>query len=381
MDKLKDMLKTNPCHEQHIVSIKEIYEEYLFSYLIPSIYEGLLSLYKEAYELEKKIINESKKNPNIEIPSVLILFQKLLKDIPNLNPHKIKSETERIKSTSKSAEIFDDLIRAVCKSNIILLTFNVDHQRKSYFVPKYQYHENIDINHFIHDCYIECSRIFHGYAELFYHDYEPIVLNQNKRHCHIIIKEGIKKAIRQMLPLKDILIEYNSQKIEEPANDYFDIKTVNILDNTGLSEQNGFNDDKNNFSILISDGKDDNYFDDDIKITTKSETIDTKEKQTKFIDLADSMHKKGIASFFHETIENVKRKNNETKTDISNVDKNMDQDKTIQDDNFVDIKNVQIQNDDKVDETFEKNDGKVDETFEKNDNKNVDKMVDSLLQI
>lgn len=352
MDKLKEMLKANPCHEQHIVSIKEIYEEYLFSYLIPSIYEGFQSLYKEAYDLEKKIIKESKKNPNIENPSVLILFQKLLKDIPNLNPHKIKSETERIKSTSKSAEIFDDLIRAVCKSNIILLTFNVDHQRKSYFVPKYQYHENIDINHFIHECYIECSRIFHGYSELFYHDYEPITLNQNKRHCFEIIKEGIKKAIRQMLPLKDILIEYNSQKIEQAQEEIFDIKTVNLLDNK-LSEQNGFDDNpmQNNFSILLSDDKNDNYLDDDIKITTHSETVNTKEKQTKYIDLADAMTKKGVANFFNETFENIKKKQ--------------------------DIKDIEKIDESKNDETKIEKETKSEQN---NENQEVDKMVDTLLQ-
>src|SRR5579872_7448832 len=128
MDKLKDMLMMDPCYEQHIVSIKDIYEKHLFSILIPAIYEGYLSLYKRAYVLEKKYIIASKKNPNIENPGILVIFQTFVCDIPNLNNMRIRMETDRIKSSSKSAELFDDLVRAVCKANIILLTYNVDHK-------------------------------------------------------------------------------------------------------------------------------------------------------------------------------------------------------------------------------------------------------------
>jgi hypothetical protein len=219
MDKLKEMLEMDPCYEQHIVSIKNIYEQYLFSILAPAMYEGFQSLYKRAYEIEKKFIAASKKNPTVENPGILVLFQTLLKDIPNLNTHKIRIETDRIKSSSKSADVFDDLVKAVCKSNIILLTYNVDHKRAVLLQTKY--HESIIVHDFVHTCYVECARVFFCCSELFYHKYEPIVLNKNKRECYAIIKEAIQEAIRIMLPMKEILLEYNTQKYEQKEKNYF----------------------------------------------------------------------------------------------------------------------------------------------------------------
>ena len=173
MDKLKDLLQMDPCYEQHIVSIKDIYEEHLFSILVPGIYEGFQSLYKRAYISEEKYIIASKKNPNIENPGILVLFQSMIKGVPDLNTHKIRHETDRIKSSTKSANIFDDLVRAVCKANIILLTYNIDHKRKDLLQSKF--HESIPIHDFVHDCYIYAARNFYGCPELFYHKQEPIV--------------------------------------------------------------------------------------------------------------------------------------------------------------------------------------------------------------
>lgn len=219
MDKLKDMLTMDPCYEQHIVSIKDIYEKHLFSILTPAIYEGFQSLYRRAYDIEQKYVIASRKNSDIENPGILVIFQTLIREIPNLGNIKIRDETDRIKSSTKSAELFDDLVRAVCKSNIILLTYNVDHKRKD--LIKTKYHENIIIYDFIHSCYNHCARLFYTSYELFDHKLSSIQLNQNKRACYKIIKEGIEEGIRMMLPMKDILLEYNIQKYEQKEKNYF----------------------------------------------------------------------------------------------------------------------------------------------------------------
>lgn len=219
MDKLKELLTLDPCYEQHIVSIKDIYEEYLFSILIPAIYEGFQSLYKRAYESEQKFIAAAKRDPGIENPGILVIFQTFIREIPNLNTHKIRNETDRIKSSTKSADIFDDLIKAVCKANIILLTYNIDHKRKD--LLKTKYHENVIVHDFIHSCYVQAARSFYGYSELFYHKQDSIVLNHNKRTCHKIIKEAIKEAIRLMLPMKEVLLEYITQKYEQKEHKHY----------------------------------------------------------------------------------------------------------------------------------------------------------------
>ncbi len=220
MDKLKEMLQMDPCYEQHIVSIKETYEEILFSILIPALYEGFQTIYSQAMAYERKYTEAAKKNPNIENPGILILFQKFLKGIPNLNTHRIRGEADRIKSSTKSADLFDDLVKAVAKANIILLTYNVDHKRKNLLQTKY--HENIIVHDFIHSCYIQCARNFFGCVELFYHKLEPVEINQNKRICYKIIRESVGESIRLMLPMKEILLEYITQKYEskEVSNPY-----------------------------------------------------------------------------------------------------------------------------------------------------------------
>ena len=213
MNELLTLLKKEPCYEQHIVSIKQIYEQHLYSILIPEIYDGILSIYKKSINLEKEFIEASRNNPDIEHQSVLIIFQKCLKKIPSMNTHEMKIETDRIRSVSKCADIFDDIIKAVLKANITLLTYNIDSKRQNLLQTRY--HENVIIHDFIHSCYIHSARMFFTRSELFYHKYEPIMLNSNKRSCHLIIKGAIDDAIRDMLPMKDILLEYNSHKYEQ----------------------------------------------------------------------------------------------------------------------------------------------------------------------
>lgn len=218
MDKLKELLMMDPCYEQHIVSIKKVYEDSLFDILIPAIYEGFQSLYKRAYDVEKKFIDASKRNPDVENPGILIIFQTLIKEIPNLNTHKIRNETDRIKSSTKSADIFDDLVKAVCKANIILLTYNIDHKRHT--LLKTKYHETVVIHDFIHTCYIQCAKRFYRQPELFYHNLDPASINSNKTICENLIKQSIEAAIRVMLPMKEILLEYVTQKYEQKENHF-----------------------------------------------------------------------------------------------------------------------------------------------------------------
>jgi hypothetical protein len=319
MDKLKELLKENPCYEQHMVSIKNFYEEHLFSILIPALYEGINSMYKKSYTLEQNFIEASKNNPEVNSKSVLEIFQMVIKDVPNLNTHKIRTETDRIKSSSKSADIFDDLVRAVVKANIILLTYNVDHKQKELLQTKY--HENIIIHDFIHNCYITACRNFYNCSELFYHKYDNRIINQNKRNCFSIIKNSIKDAIRKTLPLKEILLEYVTQKYEQKdtfnnpynkhginENIYMDVNNLvnqdiskyndnysllddndNRFDDT-LSNTNNYTED--NFSLLVDDNSDDNtisQFNNDEKNTNSVDNVtinqfNNDEKNTNSVD-------------------------------------------------------------------------------------------------
>lgn len=212
-------------YERNITEIKNEYTIFLVNVLSPLLYEGIMGLYKKAVDLDEKLEEAKKKKPDIVSPGVLKLFQKLLANIPNLNNHRIESETALIRDSSKIADIFDDLIRAVAKSNIVLLTYNAS--GKTCTLVKDRYHENIDVKDFIHKCYIECAKSFYNYPEIFWHKYANLDIQRNRREAHNIIKKAIHEAIRKIIPMKLILEEYLSK-------DY--MKEENVVEDIGKAE-------------------------------------------------------------------------------------------------------------------------------------------------
>lgn len=193
-------------YEKNIVEIKNEYTEFLTNIMTPLIYEGIRSMYNKAINYEEEYIKAAKQNPSIANPGVLKIFQAFLKDIPKLNSHIIENETARVRDTSKCADIFDDLIKAVVKSNIVLLTFNAS--GKQCKIVNERFHETVDTKIFIHKCYIECARLFYNYPELFWHGYSTLDIKRNQREAHRLIRIAVCEAIRKMLPIKSILEEY-----------------------------------------------------------------------------------------------------------------------------------------------------------------------------
>ena len=238
MDEIHQFITKQPCYEQHVIEIKRIYESRLFSILIPNILEGFRSLYNIAEKFEQKFEESVKNNPNVERMSVLVIFQKLISNIPNLTNHKIKGETDRIKTASRSADIFDELVKAVIKSNIILMTYNVDYKRKDLIQTRY--HESVIVHDFVHSCYIEAARVFHNRPELFWTGYDSIIINQNKKICYEVIENSIRESINLALPMKEILSEYLNNPYEmkddiriyvigEPKQDTkLDLENINL---------------------------------------------------------------------------------------------------------------------------------------------------------
>jgi hypothetical protein len=208
--------------------IKKQYTDYLISLLTPFLYEGFQSLYNTAKETEKQLIEQTKTQPNIKNPGILVIFQEFIKNIPDLNDEKITKETNRIRDLSQSADIFDDLIKAVIKSNIILLTYSASN--KECKIVNERFHQNVESKIFIHKCYIECARIFYDHPDLFWHEFKSNDIKHNQRIIYQLIRVAINKAIMNMLPLKSILEEYlNKDYIEIPQtgdNNYKSVKDM-----------------------------------------------------------------------------------------------------------------------------------------------------------
>lgn len=194
-------------YEKNIVEIKEEYTLFLINLITPLLYEGISSLYTYAVSSYKEI-EKQRRRSRIENPGILKLFQTLLKEVPDLNNAQIESEYLRVKEGSRVSEWFDDLIKAVIKSNIVLLTYQK--KEKSLLVEQ-RHHEQISPKDFIHKCYIEIARSIYNNPELFSHEFPSLKIKKNQREICEIIKNCIRQAIRKMLPIKLILQEYLSK--------------------------------------------------------------------------------------------------------------------------------------------------------------------------
>jgi hypothetical protein len=199
-------------YERNIVEIRNEYTTFLVNIMTPFLYEGMKSLYDYSIKTDLDLKEAGKQDPKISSPGVLKLFQRCLKDVPNLNNHQIDVETTRIKEGSKSSDFFDDLIRSTIKSNIVLLTFTTSKKRSSLVESKY--HEKVNSRDFVHKCYIECARTLYDAPELFWHQYPTIEIKRNQREICELVGKAIRTAIRKLLPIKLMLEEYLT-------NDYY----------------------------------------------------------------------------------------------------------------------------------------------------------------
>lgn len=199
-------------YEKNIVDIKNEYTTFLKKIITPSLYEGIKAVYVYSQDCHQKFLEKQKQDNVGEVPSVLKIFQTCLKEIPTLNSNSIEQETAKIKNNSKCAEWFDDLIRAVIKSNILLLTFTASKEQSELVNEKF--HEKIDCKDFIHKCYIIASRHFYNNPVLFWHGYSPIEIKQNQRVIMDNIDDAIEMAIKESLPMKHILEEFLKGKGE-----------------------------------------------------------------------------------------------------------------------------------------------------------------------
>lgn len=215
--------------EKTIVEAKNIYTDFLTYKLSQLLYEGFQALYEDSIALEQKYTIAEQSHPDVKNPGIIPIFQLFLKSFDNLNNSLIDTETARIRDNSGCADIFDDLIKAVIKSHIVVLTY-MGGEKQSEIVER-KLHEKIETKFFIHKCYIECARIFYDHANLFWHKFDKNIVENNQRIIFQLIKIGIKNAIKLVLPMKEILEEYlNNDYVEENDDEKY-LKIKQMLNN------------------------------------------------------------------------------------------------------------------------------------------------------
>ena len=192
----------------NLVEVKNEYTTQLVNILSPHIYDGIYSIYDESVNIATNKLRDTKK--------ILITFQKLMYQVQRWNQDLINKETERIQSESK-CEWLSDLVRAVVKSNIIILTNTTPNY--SFNTIDTRIYQNVQLNNFIHKCYIECATNFINSAYLFNHFKSAEEIQKNQRKILNTIQDCIKEAIRKMLPFKYMLQKYLEANYTAPNNE------------------------------------------------------------------------------------------------------------------------------------------------------------------
>ena len=186
-----------------LIETKQEYTIHLVNSIYSLIYDGLQNIYEEAK-------NNAKNNDELK------LFQILLSNVPKWNPSIIDNEYQRIIRLNTLGKTIEDLLKAVIKSNITVLTnTTIDYNEELLKELNIQ----DDFKNFIHLVYIECARSFYNTPFLFSHRDAPIEIKRNQSEILKIIQECIKNAIRKMIPLQITIKTYLENKNNQIPTD------------------------------------------------------------------------------------------------------------------------------------------------------------------
>jgi hypothetical protein len=172
----------------------------LLTIMTPLIVEGLKSIFEEAHKLCRE---------NNETDKYLMTFQNFISRIPKWNPNIIENERKRICDRSGCGYL-EDLITCVHVIQLKLLTAMRSGNKQ----------KKIDINipkldDFIHKAYIHVARKIYKNVYLFEIDIPPLQIQKNNRELEIIVQECILNAVRESIPVENILRAYMDESVEE----------------------------------------------------------------------------------------------------------------------------------------------------------------------
>tara|TARA_B100000963_G_scaffold358969_1_gene384977 strand:+ start:2448 stop:3563 length:1116 start_codon:yes stop_codon:yes gene_type:complete len=172
----------------------------LLNVMTPNIADGFKALFTDAYTLCLE---------NDEIEKYLMTFQNFLGRIPKWNEELISNEVERITNNSGCGYL-EDLITCVHVVQLKALTcIRVGQKQKKVDIdiPK--------LSEFVHKCYINVARKLYSNIYLFEKDVTPLQVQRHSREFEIIVKEGIINAVRESIPVEQILRSYLDETTEE----------------------------------------------------------------------------------------------------------------------------------------------------------------------
>ena len=206
-----------------VTSLSESKNEWcarLLNILTPTITQGLKSIFDEAWKLCVD---------NKESDKYLMTFQNFLTRVPKWNQTIIDNEKTRIIETS-GCTYLEELVTCVHIIQLKALTcVRVGSKQKKIDI------DVPSISDFIHKIYIHVARKIYTNIYLFEKNIAPLQTQKNNREIEIIIKECILNAIRDSVPVENILRAYMDEteeqdvevkEVEEPLPDIVEKKVI-----------------------------------------------------------------------------------------------------------------------------------------------------------
>ena len=262
-----------------LVEAKKEYTTQLQKILTPRLYEGFKSIYEDIIRMLSKELEDTNKQSS----SLIKMFQKMLKDIPSWNQEIINKEYVRIEKLS-NCDYFENLIEAVFITNTKILTSvqinDVNSINLKIKVPQ--------PSHFIHKCYIECSKEIYKNPYIFDQskNLTPKERHNNLREILNIIDNCINNSVRDLLPIGDILkqgLTKNNKKIKEEEEDDGEEEEDDGEEEEDDGEEEEEEEDEEAEEEEEDDGEDADDLEEAEKATAKvsdEKVIDTKMKDT-----------------------------------------------------------------------------------------------------
>ena len=190
-----------------LASLQESRNEWssqLVNILTPLIVEGYNSIFEEAWSLCEQ---------NDEQEKYLMTFQNFISRIPKWNSEIIEKERKRILERSRCSYIEDLLtcVHVIQLKSLTCIRAGKDQKKININIPKF--------DDFIHKVYIQVARKLYTNIYLYDKNVLPLQKQKHNREFELITQECILNAIRDSMPIEEILRSYLDETQEEDVEE------------------------------------------------------------------------------------------------------------------------------------------------------------------
>lgn len=221
-----------------LASLQESRNEWcsqLVNILTPLIVEGYNSIFVEAWDLCEQ---------NDEEEKYLMTFQNFISRVPKWNSEIVEKERNRILERSRCSYIEDLLtcVHIIQLKSLTCIRAGKDQKKININIPKF--------DDFIHKVYIQVARKLYTNIYLYDKNVLPLQKQKHNREFELITQECILNAIRDSMPIEEILRSYLDETQEE------DVEETIIDEKIPVTDEKKMNDVNDNIEDNLDNSKD-----------------------------------------------------------------------------------------------------------------------------